>query len=237
MKVFVGTMESGEEDFSFCKDSIKNQADVEITHYIISNLSEKEAHEALFSKWNEIKNEYDLFLKVDADTVLMHDKVIKNFIEIFQSNNKITGIQAWLHDYMTDDLIFGLNCLKNNVKISTKVNSLYPDRVDTGHDIVIRGNNLPKELIPAGKHCWHASNIQGFHYGLHRKLKNQNDILTKVKQAWNKNQDSIRAYAIIGSEMAHAFSKNHKFNYNDEDFKNAFNEAKINFDSFVKKFK
>lgn len=224
MKIFVGTMEHGELDFQASKESIQNQVGFEITHHIVSNLPEKEAHEKLFSAWNEAKKDHQLFLKVDADTVLSHNEVIKNFVEVFESNSRVTGAQAWLHDYLTDSLIYGLTCLKNTVNVATKVDKLYPDRADTGHDIVLRGNQLPEKLIPAGKHCWYSSESQAFHYGFHRGKKNQSDILNKVYSAWEKNDfDRIRGMCLMGFKLSLSYEN---VDYRDEDFQNAFEIAK-----------
>jgi hypothetical protein len=227
MKVFVGTMECGESDFSFCKESISNQKNVDITHYIVSNMPEKEAHEKLFSAWNDAKNEHELFLKVDADTVLLHEEVIQTYIELFENNENLTGAQALLHDYMTDSMIYGLTCLKNTVKVATKVDHLYPDRADTGHKLVLRGEALPKKLIPAGKHCWHSSESQAFHYGFHRGKKNQADIQQKVYSAWKKNGfDTLRGLCLMGFKLS---SMHSSVNYNDEEFFEAFKIAKNNY--------
>jgi hypothetical protein len=224
MKVFVGTMEHGESDFSMCKESIKMQSGVEITHHIVSNLPEKEAHESLFTAWNEAKTTHDLFLKVDADTVLFHNEVIRNYISIFEKNERVTGVQAWLHDYMTDRYIFGLTCLRNTVNVATQVNKLYPDRADTGHDIVLRGNDLPKELIPAGKHCWYSSETQAFRYGFHRGKKKQKDILTSVFSAWEKNGfDDLRGLCLMGFKLSSLYNN---VDYSDAEFREAFDTAK-----------
>ena len=227
MKIFVGTMEHGEEDFSLCKDAIQSQLGVEVTHCVVSNLPEKEAHESLFSAWNEAKLDHELFLKVDADTVLSHKNVIKSYVEIFQKNSRVTGVQAWLHDYMTDSLIYGLTCLRNTVNVSTRVDKLYPDRADTGHDVVLRGHALPESLIPAGKHCWHSSESQAFRYGFHRGKKNQQDILKNVYLAWEKNGlDRLRGLCLMGFKLSAKYSN---VDYSDAEFCEAFEIAKTTY--------
>jgi len=227
MRVFVGTMECGENEFEKCKEAILSQDDVQVTHFIVSSMPEREAHETLFSEWNKAKADHELFLKVDADTILLHKDVIKSFIRLFESNQRITGAQAWLHDYMTDTHIYGLTCLRNNVTVATRVNKLYPDRADSGHDIVVRGNDLPKELIPAGKHCWYPSERQAFHYGFHRGKKNQLQIMSQVQNAWESNDyDSIRGLCLMGFKLS---SKYQGVDYSDEEFEHAFQFAKSNY--------
>lgn len=229
MKVFVGTMESGENDFPWCIDAIKMQQGVNIEHFVVSGLPEREAHQALFTKWNSVKDDFDLLLKVDADTVLVNQNVIKTYVELFESNARLTGVQAWLHDYMTDTKIYGLTCLKNTVTINDNPRQLYPDRVDTNHDVVMRGDELPQQLNPAGHHCFHSSELQAFHYGVHRGKKNQLDVKRCIKMAWDKDKTNrIRGLALLGFHMAHECVE---FDYVSEQFKSLYKRAQREYDS------
>lgn len=225
MKVFVGTLYSGEGDFTKCVASIVEQQDIDITCSVISDLPEKEAHNALWDAWNDAKKDHDIFVKVDADTVLQHPRVLKNVCDLFASNERLTGIQCWLHDYFTDGLIYGLNCYSRNVVFKRTEDNLFCDRVDTNHDQVLRGGALPKELFPAGQHCHHANELQAFHFGLHRQLKKQDNILHLVRKAWERDRDSIRAWALVGAHVAEQFRSNHRFNYTDPEFIAVFNSS------------
>lgn len=231
MKVFVGTMEHGEGEFDECAAAIGRQKDVDIHHTIISNLPEKDAHERLYTQWNFVKSQYDLFLKVDGDTVLAHDSVIKAYVDMFVADPRLTGVQAWLFDYMTNDKIFGLTCVRNNVTIATQVDNLYCDKVDSGHDVVLRGDALPKELNPAGTHCMHSTEAQAFHYGFHRGKKNQREIRAKVLEAWKKDKDHVRGMALIGFNLA---CEAENTSYDMPEFKTLYNRASINYDTLVK---
>lgn len=226
-KVFIGTIECGEADFDFCKKAIASQSGVSFDHFIVSNLPEKEAHERLYQRWNDEKKNYDLFLKIDADTVLSSNDVVSTYVSMFENNASLTGIQAFLYDYFTDSYIFGLGCVKNTVTIATKVDPLYCDRVDTNHQIVLRGNQLPKVLNPAGYHCFHASEAQALHYGLHRGKKRHDDTMVKVLSAWkNNDNDRKRGMALIGFFLASTFGSNVvNFNYADEAFRKLYDTS------------
>lgn len=232
MRVFVGTMESGESDWALCKEAIAQQAGVDFYHHIVSGMNERDAHIALYSEWISRRCEFDLFLKVDADTVLSHDGVIACYVELFKKEKRLTGVQAWLHDFMTDSKIFGLNCMRNNVIITARKDSLYYDRVDSGHDIIMRGDSLPDSINPAGLHCHSASEMQAFRYGIHRSLKNQTDIRDRVHAAWNENgRDRIRGMALIGFKFA---SECRAYNYTDKDFTDSFSRFSRDYDVAIK---
>jgi hypothetical protein len=233
MRVFIGTLECGENQFQQCCSVIYQQIDINFEHFVVSGLPEKDAHEALFSRWNEVKNDYDLFLKVDADTELSSKEVVKTYVDLFSSNENLTGVQAWLHDHMTDDLIFGLTCVKNTVTVATRVDKLYCDKVDSNHKIVLRGNDLPEKLRPAGYHCKNSSDIQAFHYGYHRGKKNQHSIRDRVFKAWKRDEcrDRARALALIGFQMS---SLSDALNYNDKEFQQLYFRALKDYDLITK---
>ncbi len=232
MRVLVGTMEHGEGEFDECRSAIARQQDADFTHLVISSLPEKEAHERLYSQWNAVKSGFDLFLKVDGDTVLAHRHVIKAYVDMFEANPRLTGVQAWLFDHMTNDNIYGLTCLRNNVDVAVVVDPLYCDRADTGHDIVMRGDQLPRELVPAGFHCKSPTEEQAFHYGFHRGKKNQHDVRAKVLNAFLAERDKGRGMALLGFYMG---SKASTTNYDTQEFQMRFGEAIMDYDKLIKK--
>jgi hypothetical protein len=225
-KVFVGTMYCGEGDFDYCCEAIKIQKNVNVTHHVIKNKPEKEAHNELWASWRLAKQEqpYDLFVKVDADTII-NDNVLFEFSNIIRLNNRITGIQAPLLDFFTLKFINGLNCFAPNVVFNDTANHLYCDRnVDVGHDLILSSELVPDTLKPAGFHCFFATNHQSFHFGIHRALKNQREVLNNVYAANQTKFDIRRKLVLMGAEISPLF-KNGGFNYDDELFKEQFNIA------------
>jgi len=233
-RVFIGTMHCGEGGFSCHKASINEQKGVQVTHVVVSDLPEKEAHNALWGAWREAKAEHDMFIKVDADTELAHDEVALEFWQFMQSNTRITGIQAPLLDYFTDGYINGLNCFSPRVTFLDSSDELFCDRrVDVDHDLVIKADNVPQRLRPAGYHCYHASPMQAFHFGVHRALKGQRQVLDLMKKAWDRHQDDLRAWALVGASTSPTFTDG-GFNYSDERFKQAFDGLAKRFDQLKK---
>lgn len=236
-RVFIGTMYTQEGDFPMCLKRIQEQRGVTIGHIIISGLKEKDAHNALWHAWRDQKSSNDLFVKIDADVVLSSPNTLAQIWELFEANPRLTGVQAPLHDYMTDGFINGLNAFNPKVVFNDTQDELYCDRqVDTNHDQTLHDPNLPESLRPAGLHCHYANEKQAFHYGLHRALKGQHQIIKKVKEAYERHgRDRIRAFALLGAIYAPLFVQHRRFNYQDHEFLDAYTEAESKYDDFVKR--
>lgn len=236
-RIFVGTMHCGEADYPACVQAVRAQRGVTITHVTISDLPEKEAHNALWQSWRDAKADHDIFVKVDADTVLRSHDTLRLIHDQFARDPRVTGLQAPLHDYMTDGHINGLNAFGRRVVFNDTRDNLYCDRaVDTGHDVVLREKLLPLDLVPAGNHCHHASEVQSFHYGVHRMLKGQVATMDRVFKAWSRDRDRVRLFALVGAHMANRFAADHKFNYTDPEFTAAFDETVARYDELVKHY-
>lgn len=197
-RVFFGTLYSNESEFEACKSTIQNQKNLEsIYHHVIEGMKEKDAHNALWNSWESKKTNFDLFVKVDADTIIIDDEAISRVWKLFEENKRVTGVQLRLLDYFTDNLISGLNFFTPAVIFNISPD-LYCDRVDTNHDVVLKGDFV-KHLEPIGYHCKNPSLVQSFHYGLHRMLKNQRDTIRKVFLA---SREEPRKFALLGAAYA-----------------------------------
>lgn len=216
-RIFVGTLACGEAEFDDCCAAIAGQQDVQVTHKIIQDRPEYEAHNELWGAWNAVKVNHDVFVKVDADTVLNRDTALLEIAALFQ-NRDVTGAQILLHDYFTDRLISGLNAFSPAVVFKPARTRLFADHADTGHKVVLKGDAVA-HLAPIG---WHGRNPhakQAFHYGFHRKLKGQMDTLRRVAQMWQDRQDDAREWALAGALSARWW---HRADYRADGFSRAF---------------
>jgi hypothetical protein len=199
-RIFIGTLASGEAELNACCAAIASQQSVVVTHHIIHDQPEFEAHNQLWAAWDRAKPDHDLFVKVDADTVLNRPTALAEIAALFKTPD-ITGAQILLHDYFTDDLISGLNCFSCDVVFKPAKTRLYADHSDSGHKTILKGSCVA-HLAPIG---WHGQNPhprQAFYYGFHRKLKNQHDTIARVAYAWQQHQDDARAWALAGAASA-----------------------------------
>ena len=223
-RIFVGTLYSGEAEFGECCDLILQQKDVEVEHVVISHLPELEAHNALWAAWNAAKHCHDLFAKIDADTVLINGTALRRVFALFAADRRVTGAQLLLHDYFADQLIAGVNFFSPAVIFRKANNRLFCDRVDSNHDKVLKGDAVVY-LAPIGYHCKYPHALQAFHFGLHRGLKKQHQVIGEVARAWQARQDEARMWALAGA-MSASLWRRHSSDYTDAWLHKAFDRLK-----------
>ncbi|MFZ4808750.1 MAG: hypothetical protein ACOYLQ_15960 [Hyphomicrobiaceae bacterium] len=219
MRIFVGTLACGEAELDDCRQAVARQTGVQVRQLVIENRPELEAHNALWDAWNAERHQHDLFVKVDADTVLMRDTALAEIGGLFEDPD-VTGAQILLQDYFTDNLIAGLNSFSGAVKFHRSNDRLFTDRVDYGHVKVMKGPPVA-HLAPIGWHCLRPHARQAFHFGLHRALKKQNDVIGRVAEVWLRERDDARGWALAGAASA-GFRFNARFDYSDKNFERKF---------------
>ena len=198
INVLVGTLHSGESELDLCKESINNQKGITSEHLIISNLNENEAHAKLFDFWNSNRSKFDMFVKVDADTVLIKNT---SLLDVFFAINEynVDGIQLSLLDFFSQTEIYGLGAFLNSVQFNKPRNKLFPDRVVDRSLYNIKIGAGLEHLQPIGYHCLNPHPRQAFRYGLHRQLKKQDDIISSMAKMWLKEKDLARKWALFGA--------------------------------------
>lgn len=220
-KIFVGTLYSGEAEFEACCKEIDKQSGVEVHQKVISFLPEYKAHNKLWSYWEKVKDDFDLFVKIDADTVLNDNFALLKISELFNDIN-VTGAQILLHDYFTDDLIAGLNVFSKQVIFKPSRRRLFADHADKNNINILKGDSV-MHLNPIGFHCVNPNEKQSFHYGFHRALKGQRNIIKKCAKVWLDKKDYSRAWALAGA-MSKSWNLFPKFDYGDKIFETKFKE-------------
>lgn len=200
-RIFVGTLACGEAEFESCCAAIAAQTGVQITHHVIKDQPEYEAHNMLWRAWSDNKSSHDLFVKIDADTVLNRKTALSELSKFFE-NPRVTGVQVELNDYFTNDLIVGpLTGFSKQVEFRNAKSKLFVDHADFGHDLILKGKQL-ENLPVIGWHGKDPSSRQSFHFGFHRKLKGQKDVLRKTAVAWLVQRDEARGWALAGASCA-----------------------------------
>lgn len=233
-RIFVGTLACGEAEFEECCKAIQEQAGVVVTHQVIADKSEYEAHNLLWAAWEIARPMHDLFVKIDADTILNRPTALSEIYGLFRDNNRVTGAQVSLWDYFTDSAINGLNAFSPRVKFRKSKSRLFADHADYGHDIVLK-HEATAHLAPIGWHAKYPYARQAFHYGFHRLLKGQNDTIAKLITAYQLKGEDGRAWAVAGAgcakdlltrwvrflPMKHSFYERYFTLCSDEQYRNA----------------
>lgn len=199
--VFVGTLYSGEAEFDACKSAIQQQEGVKITHCIISDLPELEAHNKLWKLWNKKRKNFDLFVKIDAETVLMRSTALLEIVELCSKIEGPCSVHIPLHDYYTDKEILGLNAFTCDIEFSLSTNALFADRTQMTPCKRLLGEKVAY-LGPIGYHAQFPNERQAFFYGYHRMLKGQYTIISNVARAWRRHGGNPRCQALLGAIAA-----------------------------------
>jgi len=226
-KVFVGTMRSIENEFELSRQSLYDQKHVSTGTFIVANKPEHEAAMTLYNKWNAVKDYYDFFVQLDPDVVLAHSNVLSNACNLLADNPRFTSLQAPLHDYLSDAEVMGLNVYSTRVEFNVPMNTLYTDRC-TSNNVTLRPDNFkdfPASLVPAGEHSPDPSQLQAYHYGVHRGLKQQFARRKQVIEACKVDPTLVRAMAVLGFEHSRNFVDG-GFNYSDKKLEDMYEHAK-----------
>ena len=224
-RIFVGTLACGEAEFNDCCRAIHDQQGVRVTHYVIADQPEFEAHNLLWEAWEQAKSQHALMVKVDADTVLSRATALAEIHALF-ADPAVTGAQILLHDYFTDRLIAGLNAFSPVVKFRHALSRLFADHADSNHNVVFKGESVAY-LAPIGWHCTRPHPRQAFHYGLHRALKKQRNLIKQCAEVWLVKRDEPRSWALLGA-MAAGWSLRNHFDYGNNRFETAFTRFEVN---------
>lgn len=215
-RLFIGTLYSKENEYEACVQSIKSQTYQKFDHFVFADLPNKEAHVALFTAFLEKKGQYDLLIKVDADMVINDLALFEKIVLKMQSHPETQVLTIAVHDFFSDQLIFGLNTYRNTVNWDFSKESLFVDIPLTPREFYIFDDH---ELAPAAVHCADPSPYQAFHYGIHRGLKmvqpeqetiresSRRSKWTGMERTWDHYQrtnDRRLALACIGAELGYA---------------------------------
>lgn len=168
MRALVGTLRTFENEFEACADAIARQRGIEIEHFVVRDLPNREAHDELYRTFMDRSKDFDLLVKVDADMVIASETLIAELARRFAEDEAVDQAEIPVLDFFTDRLVPGLNAFRATVRWPARPDGLFVDetpvpssrRAKTWHD-----------LAPAARHCPDPSPFQAFHFGLHKGLK------------------------------------------------------------------
>lgn len=233
ISIFIGTLYSGEAEFEQHTLALRNQVGVKIYHHIIKDLSEYQAHKKLWNDWEKLSKNFQLFVKIDSDTVLIRKTALLEISKLFENPN-VTGCQIKLLDYFSNSFIAGINAYSPIVKFTKKPKRLFPDRADFNNNLILKGSDT-EHLEPIAYHCINPDMRQSFTYGYHRMLKKQNDVIKLVAENWLIHNDDARMWALSGAQLAEKHRLRKRF-YRSEYVNKIFSKQQIVENESIKKF-
>ena len=247
IKVKIITLYCGENEFDMCVEMANSQrCAFSFEQVFIKNKANAEAHNELYKIIMDQANNFDYFVKLDADMVFNGEESLQQIITMaIESGADVFSIPV--HDYMTDSMIWGLNVYKSGVKWLLGTDDLFTDqqRLD-GAYVAAKKSLLESESLVS--HAENPSDFQAFIFGIHRAAKvvqvetdkfllghawGQLNTLFKVVNAYKKYGDEKRALAIIGAYFTlNKLNRNVGLNRK-EDFVGEF--AAVNFEADLEK--
>ena len=222
MKLLVGTLYSGENELEECLKSIHAQRYTNYDHILIENLPELEAHYQLYKTFLDHTQEYELLVKVDADTVLCSDKLFGHLVETFEQDPSLEVLNIGVLDFFTDEMIpAGIQIYRKTTRWNFENDTVFPDVPIMDHE---RYRYDTTVLAPAAWHSPNPSIPQAFHYGVHRGIKSIQKIhstthwanMQKVWHHFLQTRDVRLGFAVLGAELVYAGT----FNRKDQDYTN-----------------
>jgi hypothetical protein len=203
LRILAGTLYAEENEIEQCLRSIRGQVGVECEHFLIEGLPKGEAHRRLYGTFMERAAEFDLFVKVDADMVLVSDSIFRRMYERMVAEPSVLDLCVAVHDFFSLRLIMGLHGYRSSVTWPTPDETGAPsERLFTDRSPVPKSARLNdrRDLAPAARHCPDPSPFQSFHYGLHRGAK-----LLAMRSALSMSKAARRGHAVNREATWRAF--------------------------------
>ena len=167
-KVLVLILYSGEQELKQSLEMLRKQTYQNWEYKIFSHLQNREAHDRLYEYIMSHGEQYDIFIKLDADMVLINDEAIQAIINCFLENPNTDQLNFSVHDVMSNSRIMGLLTFSKNVRWEKSKEILFVDHapIIPGARFLVWGAPAPLAL-----HCPNPHPFQAFHFGAHRMLK------------------------------------------------------------------
>ena len=168
MRVLVGTLYTGENEFEQSKRSLQRQTHGNWEQVVFKHLSNKEAHDRLYRTFMDHADDFDLFVKLDADMVFRSEKSLQTLVGLFESQPELDHALLAVRDWASDTLIMGLHAYSHRAVWTPSGEKLFVD-----HSPSVPGKRLSTEGPPAPlvDHSPDPSPFQAFRFGVHRALK------------------------------------------------------------------
>ena len=242
MKILVGILHTIENEFEECLSSLNQQTYQNYEYFVLHNLPDRQAHDELYLMFMDNNDRFDLFIKLDADMVIIKKDLFKNIVEVFKENPDIDLFTIYVHDFYTDRIISGLHTFRHTVRWEIRQNNVFTDDHLIPSWKTLQDKN---KLAPAAYQCKNPSPYQAFHTGMHRGIKIRQAYrnlfkrfswyighVDNVKLCWEnfcRKRDIRLGYASLGAELAIkgdfcAEHINYTNSYSKEIFKNKYSK-------------
>lgn len=167
-KALVLTLYCGEAEYEACKASVTRQVNVETEHVYFEWLPNSEAHEAVYRTIMERSDQFDVFLKLDADMVLVHENAIRDVYEIMLEVPETDHLSMPVYDLPSGTFLMGFHLFSRRAGWTFPLDPLFPDRNPDVPGIQRIDDSLQRRIVD---HMPSPSPCQAFALGVHRASK------------------------------------------------------------------
>lgn len=236
-RVLILTLYSGENEFDACVESIRQQTYSNNKHVVIGGLGNLEAHRACYSKIMSSRDEFDLFLKLDADMVFRSKTKLEEMVGVFLANSGMDHVVFSVRDWLADMELIGAHMFSSRARWVFDSETLFvdPDPMIPGKKLKI----IRREPAPVAWHNGDPSCFQSFHFGVHRALKvvqpgrplliqrslEQWYLLYRIWRGFSKTSDRKKGLAVMGADaVLQGTVKPSTYDYTDDSLRLQYNE-------------
>jgi hypothetical protein len=174
---------AGENERDQAIASVRAQTHKEYDLFVIENRPNKEAHEALYSRFMSSAGEFDIFFKLDADTVLVRNTAFAEVATFFAGSPDVELLLFELIDWYSDSLIPGLVITRNTARWPKHSDQLM---VDSFVRITGKNVHVSDRQAALAIHSPDPSPLQAFRFGVHRAMKAIQDDREPAKKMMEK---------------------------------------------------
>jgi glycosyltransferase involved in cell wall biosynthesis len=209
-RICVLTLNSGEPQLEACRASLERQDLPLARHEVITGLPNKEAHDTLYAFVMDHSDDFDIFVKLDADMVPRSANFTKAVAARFAAAPDLDHMVIPVHDWLSQSLIEGIHCFSRSANWPASPS----ERLFVDPDPVIPGvkHTITPSLDLLVDHMPVPTLAQAFYYGVHRGLKITQtdraadegrrafhlDIFRNIKAEYLRTKDSARLAALWG---------------------------------------
>jgi len=205
-RCLIGTLYAGENELAACEAALQAQTYRQWEHSRLDHLPELEAHERLYETFAARRSEFDLFVKLDADMVLISPHVLADMVTFMERRPGVDHVTFAVHDYLSDCLILGLHVFTHRAVWHPPEHAFQPDQ---DPDIPGKRWRCFGPPAPVARHACDPSRYQAFHFGAHRMLKAlhprvprlavpQWSLLHRIARHARRNPDPRLRLALLG---------------------------------------
>ena len=212
-RLLILTLYCGEPQYAQQCKALEEQTFTSFDHWVLAYLPNAEAHRTLYSQIMENRDNYDYFLKLDADMVPSRPTALDEMLAFAMNRPEVDHIQFRMWDFFTDRLMPALHLFSKRVSWQLQNESLFVDPKPKVIGERIKHNRAP---VPFIDHSPDPSPQQCFEFGVHRGLKAfqpgrnkkefdairfQLNVLFDTYKCWVRHGDRRHLLVIAGADL------------------------------------